>query len=147
MHIFIFIISNLIGSFLISWLFNNGYKHVEDKKHAESKTFTTLISDLGQFYNIEVYHYKNKTNVKKTSFFDSFKIIPFSVKDIAKSFGIKEQKLEIDYMQEREKGHILTDDEINYIRNDVIIMSKALYQVFSEDLKKMTSARKCNFRL
>ena len=133
--------------FIIYWLLKNGFKWVKNKKEVESKTFTCLISDLGQFYNLEVYYYKNGKNVKKTSFFDSLKIIPFSVSEVAKSFHLEEQKLNIDYMKERPKGHKLTEEEIAYIRNDVVIMAKALKQIFDGGLTKMTSARKCNFRL
>lgn len=133
------------GEFIIWWLLNNGYKWVETKKEVETNTFTTLISDLGQFYNIEVYFYKKGKNVKKASFFDSLKIIPFSVSEVAKSFHLKEQKLQIDYKKEREKGHKLTEEEVAYIKNDVVIMSKALKHIFDVGLTRMTSARKCTF--
>lgn len=133
------------GEFIIYWLLNNGFKWVESKKEVETNTFTTLISDLGQFYNIEVYFYKNGKNVKKASFFDSLKIIPFSVSEVAKSFHLEEQKLQIDYKEEREKGYKLTEQEIAYIKNDVVIMSKALKQIFDVGLTRMTSARKCTF--
>ena len=133
------------GEFIIYWLLENGFKWVESKKEVNNNTFTTLISDLGRFYNIEVYFKKQGKHVKKVSFFDSLKIIPFSVSEVAKSFKLQEQKLEIDYLKEREKGHKLTEEEIQYIKNDVVIMSKALKQIFDADLKKMTSARKRNF--
>lgn len=34
------------GEFIIYYLLKNGYEHIEDKKYAKDKTFTTLISNL-----------------------------------------------------------------------------------------------------
>lgn len=135
------------GEFIIYYLLKNGFNHVKSKKEAEDKTFTTLISDMGQFYSIEVYFSKGNKKVKKVTFIDSLKIIPFSVKEIAKAFKLEESKGEIDYLQEREIGHILTEEEKDYIKNDVVIVAKALKQLFSEGLTKMTQARKRPCRL
>lgn len=95
---------------------------------------------MGQFYNIVVYYKKGNKKVHKTTFIDSLKIINFSVSNIAKTFGLKESKLSLDYNKKREKGHILTESEKNYIKNDVVIVAKALKQLFDEGLTKMTSA-------
>lgn len=66
------------------------------------------------------------------------KIIPFSVEEIAKSFNLSISKLEIDYNEVREEGHILTKEEKDYIKNDVAIVAKALKIIFDEGLEKMT---------
>ena len=34
------------SEYIFSWLLNNGYKCIKDKKERENKTFTTLISDM-----------------------------------------------------------------------------------------------------
>ena len=128
------------GSFILDYLFKNGFKHIENKDDKESKTFTTLISDMGMFYTIEVYFEVKGKRVKKATFIDSLKIIPFSVSVIAKSFGLPISKLELDYNKPRELGHILEDDEIEYIKNDVKIVAMALNVLFSEGLKSITSA-------
>ena len=73
------------------------------------------------------------------------KIIPFSVSEVAKSFHLEEQKLKIDYMKERKKGHMLTSEEVSYIKNDVVIMAKALKQIFEAGLTRMTSASNALF--
>ena len=128
------------GEFIIYYLLKNGFKHVEDKKQVENNTFTTLISNMGQFYNIVVYFKKGNKTVHKVTFIDSLKIIPFSVDDTAKTFNLPISKLKLDYNTPREKGHILTEHEKDYIKNDVLIMSKALYVLFNEGLTKMTRA-------
>lgn len=63
-----------------------------------------------------------------------------SVKAIAKTFNLPISKLEIDYNEYREKGHILTKQEEDYIKNDVLIVAKALKELFDEKLTKMTAA-------
>ena len=62
------------------------------------------------------------------------------VSKIAKTFGLPISKLELDYNKPREKGHILTKEEKEYITNDVKIMAMALNILFKEGLTKHTSA-------
>ena len=127
------------GEYIISYLLHNGYECIKDKKERRDKTFTCLISDMGQWYSIEIFFdTKNKKHINKVTIYDSLKILNFSVEQIAKDFNLPIQKLTIDYKERREIGHILTDDEINYIRNDVEIMARALQIMFQEDLTKMT---------
>ena len=127
------------GEFIIYWALKNGFKHVENKEEIEDMTFTTLISDMGQFYNIVLYFKKGNKTVHKVTFIDSLKIIPFSVDTIAKSFNLPISKLTLDYNKPREKGHILTEEEQEYIKNDVLIVAKALNILFTEGQDKMTA--------
>lgn len=127
------------GEFIFSYLLQNGYKCIKDKKEREDKTFTTLISDNGQFYSIEIYfEVKNSKHLNKVTIYDSLKIINMSVDDIATGFDLPINKLEIDYNEERKEGHILTEKEIAYLKNDVEIMARALDIMFKNNLTKMT---------
>lgn len=127
------------GEYIFSYLLNNGYSCIKDKKDRQDKTFTTLISDTGQFYSIEIFfETSNPKHINKVTIYDSLKILNFSVEQIAKDFNLPIRKLEIDYKKHREVGHILTDDEIAYIKNDVEIMARALKIMFDENLTKMT---------
>lgn len=126
------------GSFIISWLLSNGFEYIENKKDRDAGTFTTLITDMGVYYSIEVYFRVGKKKVNKVTFYDSLKLLNFSVEQIARDFKLPIQKLELDYKEKREIGHILTPHEIDYIRNDVEIMSRALDIMFNNDLSKMT---------
>ena len=127
------------GEFIFSYLLKNGYRCIKDKKEREDKTFTTLISDTGQFYSIEIYfNTKNSKHINKVTIYDSFKILKFSVDRIAKDFNLPISKLTLDYEKKREIGHELSQDEIDYIRNDVEIMARALKIMFDEKLTKMT---------
>lgn len=126
------------GEFILCYLFEHGYKHVTDRKKIKTKTFTTLISDKGQFYSLEICFNKDEDKTEKITIYDSLKILPFSVEAIAKGFNLPISKLEIDYDEKREIGHILTPQEIDYLRNDVEIMSRALLTLFNQDLRQMT---------
>ena len=126
------------GEFLIFHIMKNlGFEHVESKEK-RTGTFSTLISDMGLFYSIEVYFEVGK-KTKKVTFIDSLKIINQSVESMPKTFKIEENKLEIDYNAPREKGHILTGEEEAYIKNDVVIVAKALSYLFNMGLTKMTA--------
>ena len=128
------------GCYILNYLESYGFQSIESKKQRDDQTYTTLITDMNVFYSIEVYFNVNRKNHKtnKVTFYDSLKILNFSVEQIAKDFDLPIQKLTLDYHAKREKGHILTEDEIKYIRNDVEIMAMALDVMFQNDLKKMT---------
>lgn len=127
------------GEYILSYLLKNGYECIKDKKDRHDKTFNVVISGEGNFYLIEIYFtVKNARKVNKVTIYDSLKIINYSVDKIAHDFDLPISKLSIDYKAYREKGHILTPEEVNYIRNDVEIMARALKIMFDEELNKMT---------
>ena len=137
------------GVFIINYLLTHGFTHIRDKKERADKTFTTLIGDMGQFYNITVYFTVKKHHTNKVEFYDSLKIFPnFSVERIAQAFNLPIRKLKIDYKEFRPIGHKLTKEEVDYIRNDVEIVARALKEMFDRKLTKMTIASNAisNFR-
>lgn len=122
------------GEFIMCYLFENGFKHVTDRREMKKKTFTTLISDKGQFYSMEICFAKNRS----VKIYDSLKLLPFSVEEVAKGFDLPIKKLDLDYTATREKYHKLTNEEIDYLRNDVEIMARALKVLFDQGIDKMT---------
>ena len=129
------------GAFIISRLLELGFTYIEDKKDKADLTFTSLISDMGQFYSIEIYFEVKGHKTNRVRIIDAAKIFPnFSVEKLAKGFGLSISKLELDYKAYRAEGHILTDEEIAYIRNDVEIVARALKEMFTRGLDKMTIA-------
>lgn len=129
------------GSYIIDYLLKHDYIWIKDRNERADKTFTTLISDMGQFYSIVVYFKVNNHHTNKVEFFDSLKIFPnFSVEKVAQAFDLPIQKLKIDYKKYRPVGYELDDNEIAYIRNDVEIMARALKEMFSRGLTRMTIA-------
>lgn len=126
------------GEFILCWLFEHGFKLVVDRRDLTDNTFTTLISDKGQFYSMEICFKHRGKERESLTIYDSLKILPFSVAAIAKGFNLPISKLEIDYHETREKGHELTRQEIDYLRNDVDIVARALNTLFEQGLTKMT---------
>ena len=129
------------GCFILSWLLENGYTRVNSPKERETKTFTTLITDRGAFYAIEIFFEVNGHHTNKVKIIDAMKIFPnFSVESLAEAFGLPISKLELDYREKREEGHDLTQHEIDYIRNDVEIVAWVLKAMFDKGLNHMTLA-------
>ena len=130
------------GSYICDYLMTHDFTHIENKKERADNTFTTLITDMGQWYKIEIWFTVKGHKVNKVTILDSLKILNFSVDFIAskKGFNLPQQKLKIDYKAKREIGHQLTPEEVAYIHNDVWIMAEALDIMFNQDLKKMTIA-------
>ena len=129
------------GEYWFNYLLNNGFEYVKTKKERKCNTFTCLISDTGQFYSIEIYFdLTNKRKPNKLTLYDSLKILNFSVDFIAseKGFNLPNKKGEIDYHKDRPLGYIPDDEEIEYLRNDVVIMALALEIMFEKNLTKMT---------
>lgn len=125
------------AQFILSWLFNNGYTCMKSDDYLRTKTFTTIISDLGMFYEIDImFERKKKSN--RIKIIDSLKLIPLPVEKIAKSFKMPISKLSIDYNLNREEGHILTKEEIDYVSNDVKIVAYAIQYFLDNGLKKLT---------
>lgn len=121
--------------FIFYWLLKNGYKHTSERYPPEG-CFSTLISDMGVFYSAKIHF----INGGVMTLFDSLKIIPMSVSEMPKAFGLSIKKLEIEYEEERDLNHIPTDNEIKYVHNDCLIVAQALKHMFNQGMTKMTAA-------
>lgn len=122
------------GEFIINHLFRNDFSYLTNRRYLTPHSFTTLISDKGQFYSMEIMLDEGN----RIKILDSLKILPFSVDEIAKGFNLPINKLEIDYSKEREIGHKLDEQEVDYLRVDVEIMARSLKILFDQDLTQMT---------
>lgn len=109
-----------------------------DDKYMQNKTFKYSISDKGQWYNMKV-----KINQHIIEFRDSLKLLPFSVKRIGESFKTKHKKLDMEYKGFRYAGCTITDEEKQYICNDVLVVKEALEFMFSEGHSKLTIGACC----
>ena len=123
-------------------------KKIKDYNHGDwgENLYASLATkygelSVGQIYNAEIYFdTHNKRHINKVTICDSLKVLNFSVEQIAKDFDLPIRKLELDYNEIREIGHELTPHEIDYIRNDVEIMARALEILFDNQLNKITIA-------
>lgn len=124
------------GEFIVNFLLKNGFTYSEESK---PKTFKTVISNMGQWYMIDIcFGFKGK-HKQGTVIYDSLKKLPFPVADIAKAFNLETAKGEIDYHKERPVGYEPTPEEIDYIYKDVEIVADALEIQFNQGLQKITN--------
>ena len=129
------------ASFIIAWLLKNGYTRINSPKERADKTFTTLITDRGAFYAMEIYFKVKNHFTNKVKILDAMKLFPnFSVESLSEAFGLPISKLELNYHEKRAIGHELTENEISYIKNDVQIVAYALKAMFERGLTHMTIA-------
>lgn len=121
------------GNFII-WhlLVKLNFKWVE--KNPQKGEFTTLISHLGQFYEIQI----NFGGRQKIKIRDSLKKLPFSVAEIAKAFNLEMSKGDIDYNAYRPVGYTPTEKELDYIFRDIGIVAQALKLQYEQGYKRMT---------
>lgn len=111
------------------------FEHTDDM---ENKTFKYLISEMGQWYTITI-----KVNDKLIEIRDSLKLLPFTLREIGESFKTKHQKLEMEYEGLRYANCEITDEEKEYIRNDVLVLKEALEIMFKDGHKKLTIGGCC----
>lgn len=109
-----------------------------DQKDMKNNTFSYSISTMGQWYRITV-----KVKDHFIEFRDSLKLLPFSVKRIGQSFGTKHKKLDMEYKGFRYAGCDISDDEKQYISNDILVVKEALEIMFTEGHKKLTIGSCC----
>ena len=96
------------------------------------------ISDKGMWYTILFQCHNNKIEIR-----DSLKLLPFSVREIGKSFGTKHKKLDMEYTGFRYAGCEITEKEREYIANDVLVVKEALEIMFDNNHKKLTIGSCC----
>ena len=113
------------------------YRWIE-QKYMQNNTYKYMISDRGQWYNIII-----KVNNKFIEIRDSLKLLPFSVEEIGRSFKTKHKKLTMEYKGVRYAGCEITDEEKEYIANDVLVVKEALEIMFEEGHNGVTIGSCC----
>ena len=103
-----------------------------------SRTYQYMITERGQFYKIVLKQGKRFIEIR-----DSLKLLPFSVKEIGKSFETKHKKLDMEYKGFRYAGCPISEKEAAYIRNDVLVVKEALEIAFAEGHNKLTIGGCC----
>ena len=103
-----------------------------------AKEFKYSISDMGQWYSMTIC-----TGRYKIKLLDSLKLLPFSVKVIGKAFNTKHKKLDMEYAGFRYAGCEITDEEKEYIANDVLVVKEALEIMYEQGHNKLTIGSCC----
>jgi hypothetical protein len=143
------------GEFWLSYLltkrnFTQAFELLEDdpkkgikgewlkNKNMPNNSFKFSMTTKGQFYTLTI-----KVNNKIIELRDSLKLLPFRLKSIGESFKTKHQKLDMDYKGFRYSGCEITEEEQEYIKNDVLVIKEALELMFSEGHNKLTIGSCC----
>lgn len=108
------------------------------EKEMLNNTFKYSVSDRGQWYTIII-----KVGGHFIEIRDSLKLLPFSVKRIGESFGTRHKKLDMEYTGFRYAGCEITDEEKQYIANDVLVVKEALEIMFNEGHTDLTIGSCC----
>lgn len=125
------------GKFILWHLLMSGYVWVNGKYSPNRGEFKTLIDNMGKFYSITV----TWNNGKQTQFTDTLKKFPgMSVAKIAKTFKYEESKGELDYHKYRPVGYMPDEQELDYLRRDLLIPAKAVRQTLVQGMKSLTIA-------
>lgn len=123
------------GAFLMDHLLNAGWRWTEARGGEGPRTFTTLISDMNQVYSMGLFFGKGVS----VTILDSLKVCPLSIAQMAKAYGLPMSKGEIDYSEYREPGHVLTEEELDYLRRDVAIAAEVMAIFLGRGLDRMTA--------
>lgn len=141
------------GAFILSYLirdknYKQAFKQTSSEpfqgkflkeKEMEKNSFKYIISSIGQWYSITI-----KTRYGKTiEIRDSLKLLPFTLEAIGHSFGTKHKKLKMEYEGIRHENCPITDEELEYIKNDVLVLKEALEIMFNENHNKLTIGSCC----
>lgn len=132
------------GNFIIPYLIKKNFKQaiVDDKLQSKAdmpnKSFVYNINFMGSWYWIRI-----KYNHKFIEIRDSLKLLPYSLKEIGKGFNTKHQKLTMNYRGLRYANCTITEDEMEYIKNDVLVLKEGLEFMFNEGHDKLTIGSCC----
>lgn len=133
-----FILSYLINELHFMSAFDPTIQDFPKDSDMPRDSFKYLISDMGQWYTLTVSH-----RGKLITFKDSLKLLPFSLARIGKAFKTKHQKLEMEYTGFRYAGCEITPAEMEYIKNDVLVLKEALEFMFDQGHKELTIGSCC----
>lgn len=123
------------GEFIVNYLLHNGYRF---SRNNEPHTFDGVISNMNQWYMLDITFGYTKKKRHFVRIYDSLKKLPFKVQQLSKAFGLSDMKGEIDYDKPRPIGYEPTFEELAYLKNDVSIVAQSLKVQFDNGFKKMT---------
>lgn len=126
------------GNFILSWLYVNKYRHC-DKSERRNNRFSSLITDMGVWYCIEIY-VKHQGKLKTVTIYDSLKKLPYSADSVAKAFDVGVMKTSIDYNALRSAYSDLMPLDKAYVENDTLIIATALKYQLENGYSSMTVA-------
>lgn len=111
---------------------------MRERKDLKEKELIYSISSMGQWYTIEFRYHHHIYTLK-----DSYKLLPFKLEDIGEAFNTEHRKLSMEYEGYRYAGCTITNEEAEYIKNDVLVLKEALNIMFADGHNKLTIGACC----
>lgn len=140
------------GAFILDWLTTKtdlqpALEHKSEAEYdvfflkkwkMENNTYSYLVSDMGQWYSMLIKVHNHYIEIR-----DSLKLLPFSLKAIGEAFKTKHRKLDMEYKGFRYAGCEITEDEMNYIKNDVLVLKEAMEYMYEQGHTRLTIGSCC----
>lgn len=111
------------GSFIVPWLFENGYT-VALGKPAPGE-FSPLVDDRNNWYSITI----QVTTKRKVTLWDSLKLFPTALEYLPDIYSTPTKKIREDqdfYTKERPEGYEPDDRDLAYFENDLQVPAETL---------------------
>jgi hypothetical protein len=122
------------GSFILDWLFVNGFSHTLYDVLVAGE-FKTIIDRFTKMYSITVMFSTGFT----VEFRDSYKKLAMSVRKVAETYGLDISKGDIDYHAFRPIGYMPSEEEWDYLRRDVSIVGQAMKILLDNGMTRLTA--------
>lgn len=129
------------GSYILPYLFKEGYTHTEDKPVPGE--FSTLIDEMGSWYTITI----PVTSKCRITIYDSLKIFPQALEYLPNVYSTPTKKLQETqefYAKVRNITHKPTTEEQAYLYNDLKVLQETIKMhigVYGEDFKKTQASQ------
>ena len=149
------------GKFIIHYLKTHGYKEacyisrVNDEEGDDRvsyfkwqkenemavNSFQYSISEKGLWYTMKI-KLTGKTTIEIR---DSLKLLPFTLEAVGEAFDTPHKKLTMEYEGKRFAGCEISDEELSYIKNDVLCLSEAIQHMIDMGQDRLTIGACCMF--
>lgn len=133
-----FILYSLLETYHFKVAYDYESQSFKKRKDLKNGEFIYTISFMGQWYTITL-----RLNDHFYEFRDSLKLLPMSLREVGEGFKTKHQKLDMNYIGDRYAGCPITPEEMEYIKNDVLVLKEALELMFEEGHNKLTIGSCC----
>lgn len=110
-------------AFIENYLLENNYHFdMGAKWKMLTRSYQTLKSTMGTLYSSVI----KLRNGRMVDFYDTAKVYPLPLEKLGDAFGIKKLKDNFDYFMYRPVGYEPTEDEMEYLRHDIMIQREAM---------------------
>lgn len=104
---------------------NEGHFMPDWRQDFTQYTYKISVSSMGQWYTCRIH-----TSDRTIEIRDSLKKLPFELRKIGKDFNTKYQKLEMEYAGYHVPFGPISDEEMKYIVNDVLVLAEAMHIIW-----------------